>query len=113
MKRQTIIKELSILSKSYVLSNNIRKKLEEAVSMLKSQDLLIEELDEQKKEIKQLRDELNSIKEFYEYGRKMGYNKDIGDYPNEMCSSSDIAKLCSLEEYEIEAQENPLISIEK
>lgn len=111
MKRQTIIRELSILSKSYVLSNSIRKKLEEAVSMLKDQDLLIEELDEQKKEIKQLRDELKRVKDFYEYGRKMGYNKPVGVYPNENFSSSDIANLTSL--YEIEAQENPLIGITK
>ena len=113
MKKQTVIRELALLANSYVLSNTIRKKIKEAIDMLKNQDLLIEELDKQKKEIEQLRDELKRVKDFYEYGRKMGYNKDIGDYPNEMWSSSDISKLCSLEEYEIEAQENPLIGIEK
>lgn len=88
MKKQTIIRELALLANSYVLSNTIRKKIKEAIDMLKNQD---EELDKQKKEIEQLQDELKRVKDFYEYGRKMGYNKPVGVYPNENFSSSDIA----------------------
>lgn len=111
MKKQTIIREISMLSNSYVLSNKIRNILKEALSMLKNQDNLIEELENQKKENKQLKAELSNLREFYNYGCKMGYNKPVGDYPNDIFNNSDIYKLCP-NPVEAEALDNPLIGIE-